>query len=81
MRLFTLPSIKYKNHSGHHGSHLGGGSTGIGENCGALGGGPLGGEVDGGRGPVLVLALPAHQPVLPALQFQHSSHWQEFQVH
>ena len=29
---------------------------GIGENCGALGGGPLGGEVDGGTGPVLALA-------------------------
>ena len=51
-RLLTLPNMKYKNHSGDQGSHLGGGSTGIGENCGALGGGPLGGEVEGGTGPV-----------------------------
>ena len=31
MRSSTLPSIQYKNHSGDHASHLGGGSTGIGE--------------------------------------------------
>ena len=57
--LLTLPSMKYRNHSGDQGSHRAGGSIGIGENFGARGGGPLGGDVLGGLGSELALACPS----------------------